>query len=417
MISDIAVIGAGPYGLSISAHLQDRAVPFRIFGKPMDSWIEHMPAGMALKSEGFASDIADPRRHTLERFCRESGLPYESFGFPIPLATFARYGLTFQQRLAGQLDTRQVEQIDLHPKGFSLRLANGEIAIAGRVVMATGLANMQLLPACLAALPREFVSHSGDHGDLRRYRGRKVAVIGGGASATDTAALLHEAGAEVTLVARTRELAWLAHAARRRWWRRLLKPHTGLGFGWKFVVYMAIPGLFRYLPSALQIRINKTALGPSGASHVRPRVVGQVNILLGQSLRFADASGGQVVLHLENKDGARRVVTADHVVAATGYNIDVARMKVLSDRLRARLKTTGRAPKLSSTFESSVPGLYFAGAAAAASFGPLMRFVVGTQFAAPRLARHLARSVSQRPARAPSSRVADLPRPADSPVH
>lgn len=56
----VAIIGAGPYGLSIAAHLRAYGIPFRIFGAPLDSWRRHMPVGMMLKSDGFASSLSAP---------------------------------------------------------------------------------------------------------------------------------------------------------------------------------------------------------------------------------------------------------------------------------------------------------------------------------------------------------------------
>ena len=74
---EIAIIGAGPYGLSLGAHLRRLGVPYRIFGRPMDSWRAHMPKGMMLKSDGFASNIYDPDGgFTLEKFCAQRGIEY-----------------------------------------------------------------------------------------------------------------------------------------------------------------------------------------------------------------------------------------------------------------------------------------------------------------------------------------------------
>jgi cation diffusion facilitator CzcD-associated flavoprotein CzcO len=88
-MSDVAIIGAGPYGLSLAAHLRARGVDFRIFGKPMQTWLEHMPKGMRLKSEGFASSLYDPdSKFTLAAYCKERGLAYADTGMPIPLETF-----------------------------------------------------------------------------------------------------------------------------------------------------------------------------------------------------------------------------------------------------------------------------------------------------------------------------------------
>src|SRR5216684_8632385 len=90
---DVAIIGAGPYGLSVAAHLRGLGVPFRIFGRPMDSWLAHMPKGMMLKSDGFASNIYDPGGgFTLEKFCAQRGIEYANMGIPVRLDTFTAYG-------------------------------------------------------------------------------------------------------------------------------------------------------------------------------------------------------------------------------------------------------------------------------------------------------------------------------------
>jgi cation diffusion facilitator CzcD-associated flavoprotein CzcO len=117
-VIDVAIIGAGPYGLSLAAHLRKRGVEHRIFGRPMQMWQERMPKGMCLKSDGFASSLYDPDdSFTLAHFCRETGLPYQHSGLPIPLETFLSYGLAFQQRLVPQLeesasDRRRVSLVD-----------------------------------------------------------------------------------------------------------------------------------------------------------------------------------------------------------------------------------------------------------------------------------------------------------------
>jgi FAD-dependent urate hydroxylase len=56
-VVEVVIVGAGPYGLSIAAHLRALGIGFRIFGDPMHTWREQMPEGMMLKSEGFASNI------------------------------------------------------------------------------------------------------------------------------------------------------------------------------------------------------------------------------------------------------------------------------------------------------------------------------------------------------------------------
>ena len=83
-VSDIAIIGAGPYGLSIAAHLRARDIEHRIIGEPMQFWLGHMPKGMFLKSDGFASSLYDPGGHfTLRHYCEEHNIEYADLGTPV----------------------------------------------------------------------------------------------------------------------------------------------------------------------------------------------------------------------------------------------------------------------------------------------------------------------------------------------
>src|SRR5580704_10874104 len=159
-ICDVAIIGAGPYGLSIAAHLKARGVNFRIFGHPMHTWLTHMPKGMHLKSEGFASSLSDlGTTFTLEIYCKEKGIPYANTGLPVPLEVFSAYGLEFQKRFVPQVENKVVESVRRSGQGFTVQVNGGETISANRVVIAIGLTHYQNLPPVLAALPEEFVTH------------------------------------------------------------------------------------------------------------------------------------------------------------------------------------------------------------------------------------------------------------------
>lgn len=392
---DTVIVGAGPYGLSIAAHCQRQGVRFRILGRLMDSWSAHMPKGMMLKSDGFASNLYDPDdKLTLQNFCAEQGIKYSDAGHPVRLETFVAYGQAFQKRAVPELDERIVTDIQRAPQGFSLHLEDDEQILARRVVMAVGITHFAHLPAELAALGPEFVSHSYAHRDLQPFRGRSVVVIGAGASATDLAGLLHESGADVKLVARSTSLVFHTNSmgAVRSLWQRIRHPRSGLGPGLRSRFYADAPGLFRYLPEHTRLRIVRTHLGPSGGWFAKDKVVGKVPLLLGCRLERADLQNRKARLILRGEDETTHEVLADHIVAATGYQVAVERLKFLSPEIRAQIKTAEGSPVLSSTFESSVPGLYFAGVAAASSFGPVMRFAFGARFAAQRISKALAES-------------------------
>ncbi len=175
----------------------------------MQVWRESMPKGMHLKSEGFASFLFDPdSSFTLEHYCAENSLPYAHVGIPVPLETFAAYGVEFQKRLVPTLEETNITSVKRAGDGFELQTANGETFRARKVVIATGIAHFGYLPPMLADLSSEKVTHSSAHHDLSRFKGQKVAVIGGGSSAIDLAALLNEQGAEVHLIARRKSLVF-----------------------------------------------------------------------------------------------------------------------------------------------------------------------------------------------------------------
>lgn len=390
---EVIVVGAGPYGLSIAAHLQAQGTSSRIFGSPMEVWREHMPAGMLLKSDGFASNLSDPASSfPLKTFCRERGIRYDDTRIPVAIETFIDYALAFQQRFVPHLDTRRVAGIDHHPNHFSVRLEDGEAFTARRVVLAVGISHFSYVPPVLASLPPDRLSHSSAHHDLSAFQGKKVTVVGAGASAIDLAALMHESGAEVSIVARAEAIRFHnAPAASRSLWQKMRNPSSGLGPGWKSRFYTDAAGLFRFFPQQQRMRIVRQHLGPAPGWPMKARVMGKIPMLLGKEIIGAEVLNGGVRLTLAARDGSREEHYAEHVVAATGYQPDIHRLSFLGESMRNRLKTVAEAPVLSTNFESSVPGLYFIGIAAANNFGPMMRFAYGSDYTARRLAAHLAK--------------------------
>jgi lysine/ornithine N-monooxygenase len=402
-VSDpIAIIGAGPFGLAIAAYLRHLGLGFRIFGTPMHRWRAQMPAGMFLKSAGFASNLADPTgRHTLQHFCTEAALPYGNV--PVSLETFNRYASAFQQSLVPTVEDVLVTALEALSDGFELRLATGEEVRAGKVVIATGLSHTAYIPHELAGLPTDMLSHSSEHRDLTQFKGRDVVVIGAGQSALETAGLLNEGQANVTLLARRSSIQWnpVPAPAQLSLWKRMRQPESPLGNGPKIWFCSKAPMLIHHLPERVRIEIVRRVLGPAGAYWLRERIVDRLPILLGHSLRHAKARGAKVVLQVRGPDGHTRNLTADHVIAATGYRFAVRSLPFLSPRILAHLHCVDQIPSLSRDFESSVSGLYFSGLASTYSFGPVMRFLYGAHYTARRMSRRIATDLGREPSFAP----------------
>lgn len=392
-MDDLVVIGAGPYGLSIAAHAAAAGLGVRVVGRPMASWRDHMPEGMYLKSEPWSSNLSAPGgRHTLAEYCATRGLTAEH-GSPLPIATFSAYGLWFARR-AGlpEVEEDTVTEVTPHGDGFLVHTAGGPPRPARTVALAVGVMPFTRYPRALRDLPPGHCSHSTGHSDLSRFAGREVAVLGAGQAALETAALLAEAGARPCLVARRSRLNWntVPQPLDRPLLRALRDPHSGLGTGWRSWVWSELPWAVRRLPAPTRERIAATALGPAGAWWLRERFERRVPTLLGHRLhRAVPVAGGRTRLGLTTAAGESVVLDTAHVIAATGFAPDLARLELLDAGLRAALATVGDGgtPELSPGFESSWPGLFFAGLLTAPSFGPSMRFVHGAGFTAGRLVK------------------------------
>lgn len=391
-ITDVVIIGAGPYGLSVAAHLASRGVQFRIFGSPMRVWRDHMPRGMQLKSEGFASSLSDPgSTFTLRHYCQEQRIPYEDVGIPVELKTFVSYGLAFQKKFVPSLEEKLVVSVERSPAGFMVQLEDGDRVEARRVVVAVGITYFGFVPPILASLPKGLVSHSSAHSDPTVFKDRTVAILGAGGSSLDLAALLYEAGAKVHVIARSPSIRFQEPPRRRSWSEGILNPRTGIGSGMQLFFYANAPHWFRRLPEQLRIdRVRKT-LGPAPPWFTRKQVEGKVPFHLGVQVTRAEVENGKPVLHLVDAENRQSVVEADHIIAATGYKVDLDRMQFLSSSIREGLNTTEKAPALSASFESSIPGLYFIGVSSANTFGPLMRFAFGADYTARYIVRRLAK--------------------------
>ena len=376
----VAVIGAGPYGLSAAHFCRHAGADVRSFGRSMDFWSNGMPAGMILRSRWRSSHIANPTGAlSLDRFEDEIGRQLPDH---IAISDFIEYGRWYQHRAIPDLDERVVERVDKSSHGFELTLEDGETHEAERVIVATGLNGFDYRPPEFSDISPGLVSHTVEHRDLASFAGKRVLVIGAGQSALESAALLDEVDSRVEVVARAESLLFLPPEEITGLVRRVnaaIVPPTDVGgrvTGW----VAAAPDMCTRLPTGLRSSVAVRVLRPKGADWLRPRLA-DVTVTLGRHVTQASSDGE---VHVVLDDGSER--SADHVLLGTGYHIDVASYEFLSRDLVTQLDLRGGYPMLGRGLESSVPGLHFVGAPAAYSFGPIMRFVVGTWYAAPAVA-------------------------------
>jgi hypothetical protein len=382
----VAIIGAGPHGLAAAAHLRRAGVECLVLGDPMSFWRE-MPRGMLLRSNWTATSIAE-HDGPLSLQSYSDQLP-EPLRMPLPLEHFESYGSWVVRQVAPDADPRHVRRVDRSADGFTLSMTDGSSVAARRVVVAAGIAPFVHMPAAADGLPPDLVSHASDHRDLGALAGRSVLVVGLGQSALESAALLHEGGAQVEVVARRRQINWL-HGGK---YHRRLGPLVPLFYAPTDVGplglsrLVAAPHLFRRLPRSVQDPLAYRAIRPAAAAWLRPRLA-DVALTSGRQVSALEPTGSQVRARLD--DGSERVV--DHVLCGTGYRVDVSRYDFLDQELLRGVRRQHGYPVLSEAMESSTPGLHFLGAPAAWSWGPTMRFVAGGWFGGRTLTERVVRS-------------------------
>jgi thioredoxin reductase len=384
------IVGAGPYGLSIAAHFCAHNIETLVIGRPMASWRANMPIGMALKSETFASNLSDPlRQHTVENFYRTRGLAYRPVGDPLPIATFIDYANWFAKHSIPEVRDVELQSLRRSKGGFELSLSDGSLVRTKRAILAIGHVAFQSIPSALGALPRDLLTHTCQHHDLAKFSGKDVTIVGRGQSGLETAALLHEVGARVRILVRAPRVEWNSdpNAARSLIWR-LRHPDAGLGAGWYSLGISELPTWFHRLPLQTRDRIFRTSWGPSGAWWLKDRVVGKIPVLTSHTISQVVERNSKLEVTVSGADATSGFMT-DHIIAATGYKVDLGNLKFLADELRSNINTCDGSPNLNSVFESSVPNLHFVGLASAQSFGPVMRFVYGAKHASTILTRHI----------------------------
>jgi FAD-dependent urate hydroxylase len=389
---DVVVVGAGPYGLSVAAHLLERGLKVAVFGKPLNLWSEHMPKGMLLRSYWWAVNLSDPqKKYGIGQYFRLHG---QDTPDPLPIETFIDYALWFQKQAVPNVDETYVAYVEHKDRYFEVTLVDGRAIQSPIVVMAPGLGYYTYRPPEYSHLPAELVTHTSDHYTFDGFGGKRVVVIGGGQSALEISALLHENGTDVDIVSR-RSIRWLTGDSLKD--RTLIKqlryPKAGIAPGWFNWGLENLPYAFQRLPRSTKDRLlhGRGQYGPAGAAWLKPRVVGKVRLRELQQVQEMKETDDGVVLTLSNNETLR----AHHIVLGTGYRVNIWNLPMLHPSLVSRIRTYNNAPILNNRFESNIPGLYFVGISSVSSFGPFYRFVVGDDATARRIVGAVARQVAQ----------------------
>jgi thioredoxin reductase len=385
---DVAVIGAGPFGLSVAAHLPHRRV--RVFGRPMQTWRTRMPPDMLLRSDWEETSLSAPRdRGSISIWARAAGEPREE---PIPLQKFLRYADWFRETFVPENDPADVASLDRAGGLFRIVTTDGHEADAAQVVIAVGVTPFPHAPPPFDTALGPGITFAIDQQDYGAYRDADVVVVGGGQGGLEAAALAHRAGARVELVLRS-PLRWFTDRepyrprgpVRRRVYRLA---YPVVGYGPPPLNRLALhPDAFAAVPPPLRRRVAGRILRAGGSPWVRGQVEGRVAVTEGVAV--TDVQRGPEGIRLALGDGSAR--RADAVILSTGFRFSLDRLGFLSPTVKAAIAVKDGWPELDRYFRSSDPSLLFVGFAAERRFGPIARFVSGSRFSANRARRVLDR--------------------------
>lgn len=394
---DIIIIGAGPYGLSLAAHFAQYDLNMAIFGKPMGFWRDCVHPGITLRSHWRATSLSDPTgQYSLARYLDQ----HQQASTHLTRLTqprFVDYGLWFQQQAVPQVDETLVTRIhkQKNSQRFEVELADGRTLTASIVIVATGLQAYAWKPPIYQDFPDHLVSHTAQNLPDDTFTQKRIAIIGGGPSAVETASLILAKASHVDIITR-RPILWdesdetakpkaYEHNTdhQRTLWQRLRYPDAKLTPGWFNWWIENFPYTFHSLPRSFQDELfrGKGGYRPANNKRLREQMGEKVSYHENVEVREAHLTGDQITLHLSNGE----VEGYDHVLLGTGYQADLGRLSLLSPELLNQIQTYHHAPLLSGSFESSVSGLYFVGLASVRSFGPLYRFVIGADATASKI--------------------------------
>ncbi|MDX1501676.1 MAG: NAD(P)-binding domain-containing protein [Thermoanaerobaculia bacterium] len=360
----VLIVGAGPYAFALADELWESGVEALVVGEPFATWHRHTLDTMELRSDPRASEI--PSRAGRYRL-RWEGAPDR--GRRVPIGRFREYLRQVETEAPFPVHSDLVGRLERADGGFVAECAGGGRIGARWAVVATGPGRHLHLPPELARLPRERVLHSWHTRETEALGGRRVLVVGGGQSGAEA----------VDRLRRENRVTW---AVRRTplFFREPLRLPTPL-----FKTVVAATGTYFRMPASAQRALGSLCFRTTVTPDLRraweaPEVS---RVVADAAALDLHPEGGGIV---SRRTGERY----DRVVAATGFRYSAAGLPFLSPELARALGDDGP-PRLTGEFETAAPGLFLAGGIAEGTFGPGMRFIIGSRHTARRLGAALAR--------------------------
>src|SRR5262245_4926877 len=372
MTLPLIIIGAGPFGLAMSAYARRAGIEHVVVGKPMEFWQADMPKNMYLRSAAdWHYDTFD--EDTIERYLRTKNVAADEVN-PLPLEFYLGYCDWFRRQKAIELVPTQIRFLELTNDAsphFKATTESGEIFLARNVVVAVGFRYFTNLPETYREIfPPGRSAHTCDFVDLAPLKNKRVLIIGGRQSAFEWAALTSEQGADVVYVS----------------YRHPTPEFVPSDWSWVNPLVDAMvtdPGLFRRLN-----RDEKEALvrrfWAEGRLKLEPWLAKRISK---NTIRLLPQSQ---VTACKERPGRELEVTVDgysflvdQVILATGYKVNVGQIPFLaSGNILNQLDVNNGFPVLDTHLQSSLPGLFFTSMCATQDFGPFFGFTAAVRTSA-----------------------------------
>ena len=376
--TDLLIIGAGPFGLSLAAYAQEMGIRHVAVGAPMGFWKANMPSGMYLRS-GCDWSLDPAEVHTISAYLKTLGKTCRDVE-PLSRDFYLDYAGWFQQEKG--LRSLDVTVRSLHTEGRDLvAVTEGGKRIRSRfVVLAIGFGNFANVPRELETLfPPDHFDHTSGLVDFSRLKDRRVLIIGGRQSAFEWAALMREAGVAVVHLSFRHDTPAFATSD----WRWVSPIVDRLADD---------PGWYRRLSADEKQQLDQR-FWSEGRLKLEPWLAGRIehpNIKLHPRTQVTGTKPGNSGIDVALDSGD--VLTVDHVVFATGYKVDLARVPFLANGLLPSVTVQDGFPVLDQHFQTSVPGLYITSLAATRDFGSFLAFTVSVRAQAKVICRDIAQA-------------------------
>jgi lysine/ornithine N-monooxygenase len=376
----VLIVGAGPYGISLSYDLYTNRIPFIIVGHPFSLWHEHTIRSMTLRSDINSSQVFDRQnRFSLRGYLTRT---YDSetaealISRRIPVEVFRGYAQWILAELPYRPIERKVVRLRQTSEAgsacFLAELDDGTEISADKVVLASGIENHRVLPQCLQALPDHLVLHSWQVGEFESFSGKRLLVVGGGQSAAEVLACLSERN----------QLTWI-HRSRLIFFAEPINLPRPL-----FAAVLRLSSAYYFLPPRLRRLLGALFVASTITPELKPKVLNKaIKRIQG------DVSGLKLCLNGSGLYSPVLNASYDFVIACTGYRYSLGSIGYLEPSLMDRIHVVADGiPKLGYDFSTSVANLYMIGGIAEPTHGPAQRFMMGSKAATLRVSTALSYS-------------------------